>query len=513
MTAGLALAVRLSEDQSVTVAVLEAGNDTIDDPAVAIPGQYGLTIADPKYDWTFFTRKQPFANDKEILWSRGKGGSSTINSFAWSKPPAGDIDVIEKLGNPGWNWKDYHHYSKKSERFFPPLHEVTELFPHTYDLDARGTSGPIHYTITPHAHTIDTVVRETSRNLGLKVIDDPYKGDINGTWVASANLDPETWTRSDSASAYLKPHKDRNNLVVLPNALVSRVVFADKLGDDDELVATGVEFIHKGIKHVVNARKEIILSTGVPVTPKILELSGIGRRDILNKIGIEVKLELPGVGENLQEHLLFGATYELDPSVNHQTLDWLRDPEYAKEARHLIAEGKGLMRTCITCFNYFPLSSVRNPSAAKTADSIAKDIEEYKKQSDIPPGLSEQLNLQLESLRNDSIPEMEIAAFPGVFSTQEVTPEPGKTYTSFLALLNHPVSRGTVHARSSDPEDYPDIDPHYFEKDSDLELLVEHLKYIRTMVQTEPLKSGIVGVELHPGPECETDEQMRGVWD
>ncbi|KAG6853613.1 hypothetical protein C0991_002837 [Blastosporella zonata] len=372
-TAGLALAVRLSEDQSVTVAVLEAGGDNIDDPTVALPGQYGLAMTNPKV--------------RSI---------STINFFAWIKPAAGDVAAIEKLGNPGWNWKDYHHYSKKSEKFFPPVQEVAELFPHTYDLDARGTSGPVHYTITPHAHTIDTMVQETCKSLGLRVIDDPYKGEINGTWVASANVDPETWRRSSSASSYLKPHKDRKNLVVLPHALVSRVVFADKAGDDsNDLVAAGVEFIHQGTKHIVNARKEVIMSTGTPVTPKILELSGIGRRDVLDKIGVEVKLELPGVGENLQEHVLFGATYTLDPSVDHQTLDRLLDPEYVKEAKRSIALGKGLMRTGITSYAYFPLSSIKAPSAAKTAELIARDIQEYKSQPGIPPGLSEQLDLQL----------------------------------------------------------------------------------------------------------------------
>ncbi|KAG6830366.1 hypothetical protein H0H87_008312 [Tephrocybe sp. NHM501043] len=425
-TAGLALAVRLSENSAFTVAVLEAGGDTFDDPIVTIPGQFGLAIADPKYDWAFYTTAQPFADGKQVLWSRGKGlgGSSTINFYAWTKPPAGDIDAIEKLGNAGWNWKDYCHYSMKSERFSPPLKEVTDLFPHTYDINARGASGPISYTISPHAHTIDSVVHETCANLGLKVVDDPYKGNINGTWVASANLDRETWARSSSRSAYLEPRKDRRNITVLPHALASKVIFAEGLDEhSDDLVATGVEFIHQDQTFIVNARKEVILSTGTPVNPKILELSGVGRREILDKIGVEVKLELPGVGENLQEHLLFVTTYELHQSVDHPTLDRLRDPEYANEARRLIMQGPATLR--ITQI------SIR---------AILRGIQVC------------------------------------------------------VHLLNLVTQHGAY-------------------MDKDLELLVEHLKYTRTMAQTEPLKSSIVGVELEKGlAECKTDEQLRGIF-
>ncbi|KAG6828182.1 hypothetical protein H0H92_008841 [Tricholoma furcatifolium] len=489
-TAGLALAVRLTEDPNVSVAVLEAGGNTIDDPAIEIPGQFGLTIGDPKYDWCFYTTTQRDAGNRKVLWSRGKGlgGSSAINSFAWIKPPMGDVDAVEKLGNPGWNWADFHHYSLKSEIFDTPIHEVMESFPHTYDTSVRGTSGPIHHTITPHPHTIDTVVQETCKKLGLEVLEDPYGGNINGTWVASANIDSGTWTRSYSASGYLKPHQGRENLTVLVHAFVSRVLFAETADNDtDDLVAKGVEFLHQGKTRVLNARKEVILSAGTPVTPKILELSGIGQEDVLKKIGVEMKINLLGVGENLQDHVLFGVIYELDPSANHQTLDLLQDPQYAKEARKLIS---------------------KTPTAVRTAELIAQDIEEYKKKPDTPPGLIDQLNLQLKALHDDSIPEMEIAAFPGMFSTIR-TGEPGKVYVSFVGLLNHPVSRGSVHARSNNPEHPPDIDPRYFEKDSDLELLVEHVRYIRRMVEIEPLKSAIVGAEVEPGPEYLSDEQIR----
>ncbi|KAF5376948.1 hypothetical protein D9615_007272 [Tricholomella constricta] len=509
-TSGLTLAARLSEDPSVTVAVLEAGENTIGDPKIAIPGQFGLTLGDPKYDWSFMTTKQKHSNNKELMWSRGKGlgGTSNLNFFVWIKPPAVDVDAFEKLGNPGWNWENFYHYSKKAETFHRPGKELTDLFPHIYDVDARGTSGPIQYTIPAHVHTVDAMLQKTFSNVGIKVLDDPYRGDINGTFIASSNIDPRTWTRSNAATGYLLPIQDRSNLTVLTEAFVSRIVFADN-SDDQDLVATGVEFTQQGNKNTVNARKEVILSAGAIKDPQILEHSGVGRPEVLSKIGIEMQIDLPGVGENLQDHPFFTISYELDPSVKHPTLDSLKDPENAKEALRLHAEGKGLLRTGISSFTYLPLSMVKTPGAATLREKIEQEIEELKNTSGIAPGQREQLDIQLETLRSDKSPDFQFLPWPALFPMSSVTPGPGKAYMSLLGFLNHPLSRGTIHATTNDPLDNPELDPNYFEKDSDLELLVESFKYLRHLAATEPFKSGIVGAELEPGPECKTDEQIR----
>ncbi|RDB23961.1 Versicolorin B synthase [Hypsizygus marmoreus] len=508
-TAGLTLAARLSEDPSVTVVVLEAGENTIGDPAIAVPAQFGATLGNPKYDWASYTTKQSHSNDKEILWSRGKGlgGSSAVNFHAWSKPPASDVDALEKLGNPGWNWADYLKYSKKSETFIPPVKELTDLYPHTYDAEYRGTSGPIQVTIPAQIHTIDALFQKTLVNMGHKAIKDPYGGDITGTWIASANLDSKTWTRSYAATAYLLPYQNRPNLIVLPQALVARVLFADNVAGG-ELTATGIEFSHEGKIHVVHARKEVILSAGTVKSPQILELSGIGRPNILSDIGVDIKVQLPGVGENLQDHNFIAVSFELNPA-RHVTLDRLRtDPEFAKEALRLHGEGKGIYRTGVTSFAYFPLSLINSDGARALLGATEKQIQELKDMSGAVPGLQDQLDIQLATLRDETLPDMEVIAFPGLFSGT-LTPEPGKNYVSLLAVLNHPLSRGTIHVKTKDPQDNPEIDPHCLERDTDLENLVQHFKYVRRMAETEPLKIDIVGPEVEPGPECQTDQQIR----
>ncbi|KAJ7925389.1 hypothetical protein B0H13DRAFT_2314603 [Mycena leptocephala] len=173
-----------------------------------------------------------------------------MNFYAWTKPPAADVDAIEQLGNPGWNWADFH----------PAQSWQTELFPRTHNVAFRGDSGPIQVT-TPHSvHTIDRLFQVTLVKKGLKAIEDPYGGDISGTWMASANLDPRSWTRSYAATAYYMPNRERKNLVAFTEVTVARVLFSDVCGQD--LTATAVEFIHGGKTLQDHMRKEVILSAG-----------------------------------------------------------------------------------------------------------------------------------------------------------------------------------------------------------------------------------------------------------
>ncbi|KAG6873259.1 hypothetical protein C0995_001033 [Termitomyces sp. Mi166 len=558
-TAGLVLAARLSENPSFTVAVLEAGNNTINDPMTSVPAPYGRQLGNPNRRLENHSTIGVLRLRSKSIRTTGKfrglvakvlvialtlvavsvphniwstGGTSSINFLEWSLPPAIDVDAFERLGNHGWNWNEFYHYSRKIERFHPPTKEVADLYPHTYGAD-RGSSGPLRTTIAPHAHTADAIVRETFLNMGLTALYDPYNGEVklsiggfsrseirlttnqvNGTWFPSSTIDPETWTRSNSATSYLVPAQDRPNLAVLTQALVCRVLFAEDNNGGD-LVATGVEFMHQDAKYILSARKEVILSAGTIKNPQILELSGIGRSDILSRIGVETRLELPGVGENLQDHTFVPVSYELDPSAKHQTFDSLRKPEIARAAAELYAEGKGPLRNALSSFTYFPLDYIKAFDTSNVAAKIEKDINIFKNAPGIDAGLREQMDIQLDSLHSKASPEIEFATIPMLFSTRGLTgpllvnPEGDKTYYTFLAFLVHPLSRGTIHSRTDNPRDDPDIDPHYFERDSDMEILIQGIKYIRTMAQTEPMKSAYVGEELQPGSLYTSDEELR----
>ncbi|KAJ7430135.1 glucose-methanol-choline oxidoreductase [Mycena galericulata] len=255
------------EDPEITVAVLEAGEAHIGDPNILVAGQFGQSLADYKYDWAFKTVKQQFSNGREFIWLRGKGlgGSSLLNFYAWIKPPATDIDAFEKLGNPGWNWDEYMKYFQRSEAFHPPAEEHTAVYPHTNDAALRGASGPIHTTVPFHFHAIDTkLFQQTLVNKGLKAARDPY-GD-NGNMDGQFNSRSE---RLDSRS------------VVLTEAIVTRILF-DDARVEEPLTATGVEYVHKARTSRVSAKREVIL---MPIqNPKILELSGVGRPEVLTRL-------------------------------------------------------------------------------------------------------------------------------------------------------------------------------------------------------------------------------------
>ncbi|PPQ95957.1 hypothetical protein CVT26_016123 [Gymnopilus dilepis] len=489
-TAGLPAAVRLSDDSGVSVLLLEAGSvDNLGDFKIDVPAQFGRTLGDLKYDWAFTTAEQSALNGRQLLWSRGKGlgGTSAMNFYCWSKPHAVDINNFEKLGNPQWNWTEYKKYSNRSECVHLPMKEQTDLYPHTFTDDSCGKSGPLQVIIPPHLHGADMLFQETMVKIGLRAINDPYSGDITGTWIAASNLDPKTWTRSYAATAYLLPNIDRPNLSVLTSALVSRILF-NKVERGEDRSARGVEFL--AIK-----------------SPHILELSGVGRPEILSKIGVDVVVNLSGVGENVQEHSLVGVPFELP--IGEETLESLLDPVYAAKAKELHELGQGLHRIGITSAAFFPLSATKCEGVTSLIDGLEAEVDAKAKAGQLRPGLEEQLRLQISVLRDDTVPDCEVILFPGYyFPDPNVPPEKGKNYITPIACLNHPISRGTIHAECKNPTVQPVCDPRYFESDFDMEIMLQMVKFIRGMKEIEPWKSGTVKESL-PGPEYLTDDQLR----
>ncbi|KIK69071.1 hypothetical protein GYMLUDRAFT_91470 [Collybiopsis luxurians FD-317 M1] len=512
-TAGLTLASRLSENPDWSVLVLEAGNSHLDDhPLITRPAQYGMQFLNPEYDWAFKTAPQKFSDNREYLWSRGKGlgGSSAMNFSVWTHPPKEDVDNWEKLGNPGWNWANYEKYSTRALTYTPlepntNISVSSEAY-NVWDHNKARGNGPLHITHPRRLLEIDGQMHQTLLNMGHQKSPAPYHGETEGTYLALSNVHHELHCRTYSATASAL---HRPNFFVLVGANVTAIISSSSA--EDKLEATGVEFHHVSDDklHRVFIRKEVILSAGALKSPQILELSGIGRPDVLSKLGIAVKVPLDGVGENVQEHQFIGCSFELKDDYVEDTYDLMLDEIQRAKHEKLYSENEGIHMTGVVQIAFAPLKTITSEAEAMYAaeeNKIRQDIEEGK----YPPGLAEQYEIQLQRARKGAL-DCELISLTGVFSGPK-TPRPGKKYYTILGFPNHNFSRGTIHISSIDPHEHPVMDPHYFEHEIDLQIFIKEVRYIREIVQNAPLKDLLSddpsAMELNPGPEVQTDEEI-----
>ncbi|KAF9259119.1 alcohol oxidase [Marasmius fiardii PR-910] len=510
-TAGLVVASRLSEDPGVSVLVLEGGNPNLDEPLISRPAQFGFQFNNPQFDWEYKTTPQELAREKQFPWNRGKslGGSSAMNFSAWTLPPKQDIDDWERLGNKGWNWENLSKYHDKAVKYVP-LETDQSLDPEIresmkiWDLKHHSPgTGPLVITHPRTYLDIDAKAAKAFLGAGVPRSPAPYHGEPKGFYRMLNNVDPKTHLRTYATNAYFTPISARGNLLVLPTAYAHSLV-TDGEGDGN-IVATGVRFSYGKDKsaHVVHAKKEVILSAGGLKSSQILELSGIGREDVLSRIGVPVKVSLPGVGENIQEHMFITVAFELKDSAA-ETLDILRDEKEIVKQVELLSKGLGLYTTGLTNIAWLPLSEV-TPRSDRLFEEEKKQIEEDIRNNKYPPGLIEQYRIQLERVQN-GIPSSEFASLAGFLSMAK-PPLPNKRYFTLFSLLNYGFSRGTIHASSKDPFADPEMDPHYFEHEIDRQTLVAGIKFARRIAQTAPLRDEIA-VEYSPGPEIQTDQQL-----
>ncbi|KAJ7872785.1 GMC oxidoreductase [Mycena olivaceomarginata] len=505
--AGLTLANRLTEDPQTQVLVLEAGEARLDDPLINIPGFLGSTVGNASYDWLFSTVPQEHANNNTFTWDRGKvlGGSTAINFMAWGRPALNEIDAIGALGNPGWTGKNLFKYMRKAETFTHPDPAYAVENNLTFIPSAHGTSGPLHNSFSKFISDGQKPWLSALDSLGVHKIEDALAGEDVGAWMAPAAIDGNTVTRSYAASAYFAPVSDRSNLVVLTGAEVTRIV-SGKEEENGLVTATEVELSFGGqiARWRSNLERRVILSAGTIKTPQLLELSGIGDPDILESLGIETKVALPGVGEGIIDQVFFGVSYELN-NDSIVTLDNLRDPTFTAEAlAEYEANKTGIMTLGVTAFSLLPLQAiVGDANATSLIDAQAKKIA----QGNYSTTQKEKWDVIIQGLREPTKRGyIELVAFPGFF-TSASAPQPGKKYLTFTGNLHFPFSTGSIHISSTNPHVQPNIDPHYYEQDFDLQVMVGVLKFLRKLGNTGGFKD-LFAAETDPGAAVQTDEEI-----
>ncbi|KAI1412734.1 putative GMC oxidoreductase [Hypoxylon sp. FL1857] len=517
-TAGLVLANRLSEDPTQRVLVLEAGSDLTGDLRVITPAFF-QTLLESKADWAFHTEPQVNLKGRRVDLNQGKalGGSSAINSHIFIPPARSRIDAWESLGNDGWNWDTLQKYYSKT--YTSP--HVDEASKKALGIDrwaGRNDSarGPIRTSFSgDSSHPIRKAWVEAFKVSGYSMETDPFLGASVGGFSALASIHPETKERSYAASAYYTPIKYRHNLQVYTNAMVEKILF-----DGDSPKAVGVQYKHETNKvRTVYAAKEVILAAGALQSPKILELSGIGNAEILERHGIKVVENLPQVGENLHDHPGCYISYEASDDI--ETLDALirREPEALGEAmKQYAADRSGMLSSLgIYSYAYMPLPKCHSGEdrdrlqdllhQSRTAARNGPD----QARSEIYHDLAEKTLLDPNDASGVYVAVLAQPA--SVIEPNSGTrrgPTPGKFFT-FGVMLSQPLSRGSVHIGSDQISAPPVIDPNYLSNPLDLELLARHIQYVDKIATSSSFKQILKQPPRRrdPPPDTSTLDQTK----
>lgn len=495
-TSGLTLAARLSEDPQINVLVVESGSHHGHTPEIDVPGYMGRNIANPKLDWTFFTVPQKRANGRAVLQPRGKGlgGSSLLNFLGMFRPSKVEMDALEELGNKGWNWDSILHYMKKSETLQPSDLSDDEAvrFAAKPEPHYHGTNGPIKKSYLTVWYEMHAKLLDTMENMGVPRNSETGGGRNEGSMTSFISADADTAKRSYAYSAYLEPNIDRKNLFVLTDTHVTKVVLE---GDGDLQRATGILAVRNEKEiSIGGVRRGVVVAAGTFQTPQVLELSGIGNPSILSQFGIKSVIDLPGVGENLQDHV--GVSTIVEVETSDETADLFADPAVVQKHEDLYKQRKGFFSSVpAVAYIFLTADKLGNPdnvkswkdhAHARSTEVLANTIPSLKS------GLEKQYAIQQRLLDDKHEAHAELLQFAGRQPMPYAPPaEPGKKYTSLFCALTHPLSRGTVHIASADPLAAPAIDPNYFANEADLDLVVHVVQAALRAYRTAPLSEHV----------------------
>ncbi|KAJ5156593.1 hypothetical protein N7492_009396 [Penicillium capsulatum] len=497
--AGLVLGGRLAEDTNRTVLVLESGGngddyrERIDTPAYS----YFDSLWKTPLDWGFHTTSQSNLDNREIYWPRGKvlGGSSAINGLYLTRPGEFEINTWKDMlsgmdGADNWSWNSFYAALKQSETFVAPSNERAKEAAITWNSADHGTHGPIKASYPGFTFPEVADWSASCASMEIPVSDDFYGGKNWGAVVSTSTIDPSTWKRSYSRTGYLDPLPDRGNYDVLTNAHVTRILF-DPSSPSDNQKASAIEYTpDNGVtKLTVNVNKEVILAAGSVGSPAVLLHSGVGPKDVLSEAGVDLVLELPGVGQHLQDHLL-------------ATVTWATDVETAGSAfyKHDSKAHDALFLTYIDdAIAYVNSTFMYGNDAASVEAKFLTGIDQYAPNTTYDEGVIagyKAICNTTSQIFNSPTGQIEL-----LFMNSDGNGDIGIT-----AALQHPLSHGRIYIKSSDPMEDPIIDPNYLGNPADYEILRDGLKLARSLGKTGPLSKVLAG-ETAPGPSVQTDDQ------
>ncbi|MFT5181459.1 MAG: choline dehydrogenase [Alphaproteobacteria bacterium] len=443
-SAGCVLANRLSASGRHRVLLLEAGGADRS-PWIHIPLGYGKHFTNPRVNWLYTNEPDPATGNRRIAQPRGKvlGGSSSINGLVYIRGQREDYDHWRQLGNDGWSFDDVLPYFRKSEDQQRGADEY------------HGAGGPLAVSDPKTPHPLADAFIDSAAALGY-----PRTNDFNGPspeGFGYLQLTSRNGLRSSTAVAFLRPARKRPNLHVVTSAHATRILF-------DGARASGIEYVRNGKTITAQASGEVILSGGSINSPQLLQLSGIGPAQHLRDLGIDVVADMPGVGDNLQDHYNIRLVYRcripatLNDALNNPLRGALELARYAFRRDGFLAMGASV---AAGFFKTDPAAATPDIQASITLFSADK--------------IGEKLH-------------------------------PFSGFSSIVRLLR-PQSRGTILIKSADPFEPPAIQPNFLHRPHDGEVLVKGCQILRQIVSAPPLADLIEG-EYAPGPDVASDADM-----
>ncbi len=447
-SAGSVLANRLSENRAINVLVLEAGGHD-KNPLIKMPMGFTRLSYDKKISWVYFSEEEPELNHRRIMSARGRvlGGCSATNGMVYIRGQQQDYDEWAALGNDGWSFAECLPYFRKSENF-EPSRTATHY---------HGKDGPLNVAeLRYHFELCDAYI-QAAESAGYR-----HNADFNGEQqegVGYFHVTQKNGQRHSAAEAFIKPIlKQRPNLQLLLNAFTTKIHIENKR-------AIGVSYTLQGKQFQALARNEIIVCGGAFNSPVLLEHSGIGQRKLLTDKGIELVHELPGVGENLQDHL-----------------------------------------TCVVSYNVKSGKTLNDETASF---SLLKNLGNYFFRRQGVMTLSAAMLGAFLKGANDTRPSYQFHYSPGAGALDDkgniiAADAPGTTSSGCVL---RPQSRGSVHTKSNNPFEWPSIRFNYLSTEEDKRRMIEAIRLQRKIFQASSFAANL-GNEALPGAAVQTDDQI-----
>jgi choline dehydrogenase-like flavoprotein len=485
-SASCLIASRLSQQlPSHRILVLEAGEHLRDDAKVQTPGLSHTLQSDPAYDWQYSTAPEPGLNDRKVKQPRGKlvGGSSAINSHSvvfpnheWHDRVAEEL-LSDDVGRAEWS-------SQAMRDCYGRWQAESSLGSRVNDDDG----GSLDRVQVSYPRTMDFLQSQWMKvfeELGHATCTSGFTESSAGAVTVTNAVDSSKGERSHAGTAFLEPALKRGNVTLRAGVKVDKIAFDEVSTADGKLNARGVRYKYQGDEHLVNGR-EIILCAGVFESPAILERSGIGSKKVLAAANVPVLYELPGVGENLQDHLNCGLSCETrdevptsDESIRSPEMRNAALSEYERNRTGPLSEGSAYS------FAFTPLQILETPSETQELTEAVKNwIQEERN-----PSLRAQYSVIQKTIESPSEATattfmLRLQRHRDTESLPKDTPRlVNGNYVTLVAMLAHPFSRGSCHISANPSQQQPEIKFNYLSHPLDTEILARHLRLIERLFQ------------------------------